>query len=295
MLNPVFRREVRTVLRTWKTFIAIMSYVLCLTVVAALALLVAFGNQVYRGFDPQSSTVLYVVISAFQLGLILLIVPALTGGAISNERERQTLDLMLVTKMSTLSIITGKLTASLLVVALMVVASLPVYGVIIYYGAVSVVHLMTMALYFLLIAAMTGGIAIFFSSVFKRTVVAIIMTYFVLIFLSLGTMAGVVVVSGLMGSFWGFSLPYNVVYGVIGTNPFWGFISALDSQLGTSTTQNFLDSVTWRWSNTTGTAMPFIELPLWVINTVFSGLAAMILVAWSSYIIQPGRRSGKYK
>ena len=56
-------------------------------------------------FDPSAMVWLYVVLAAVQMGLVLLTAPAVAAGSISGERERQTLDLLLVTKMSPLSIV----------------------------------------------------------------------------------------------------------------------------------------------------------------------------------------------
>ena len=293
LLNPVFRREARTALRTWKIFTAMMCYVLMLTLVTALALLVVWGEQVHNGFNPQNATMLYVVIAAFQLGLILLITPALTGGAISSERERQTLDLMLVTKMSTLSIIIGKLTSSLLVVALLIFASLPVYGVIMYYGGINLLHLFAMALYFLLVAAMTGAIAIFFSALFKRTIAAIILTYIVLLVFSLGTMIALLIMAGLLDVYFNIGVPYTLAYGIIGFNPFWGFIAVLDSQLGSSITTDFLDGMSRRfWMSPTPLPPPSLP-PLWVANGLFNTWVVVGFVAWASVLIKPGRKSSR--
>ena len=50
---------------------------------------------------------------ALELGLICLLAPALTADLISGERERSTLDLLLVTPLSRLQIVVGKLVAAL--------------------------------------------------------------------------------------------------------------------------------------------------------------------------------------
>ena len=126
MMNPVLRREAVTSLRGWKNF-AVLTFYLGVTALGA-------GMVIYTGmfdnwdfsFDPQIMMVLYVVLAAVQMALITLTVPALTAGSISGERERQTLDLLLVTKMSSFSIVMGKLLASLAFILLLIVGTLPV-------------------------------------------------------------------------------------------------------------------------------------------------------------------------
>ena len=66
-------------------------------------------NSYDFSFDPANMGGMYVVLCAMQMGLMLLSAPAMTAGTISGERERQTLDLLLMTKMSSLSIVIGKL------------------------------------------------------------------------------------------------------------------------------------------------------------------------------------------
>ena len=52
---------------------------------------------------------LYEFVTSMEFILLMFIVPAVTASAISGERERQTLDLMLTTRMSAGQIVTGKL------------------------------------------------------------------------------------------------------------------------------------------------------------------------------------------
>lgn len=55
---------------------------------------------------------LYEFVTSMEFILLMFIVPAVTASAISGERERQTLDLMLTTRMSAGQIVTGKLLSS---------------------------------------------------------------------------------------------------------------------------------------------------------------------------------------
>ncbi len=305
MLNPVFRRELQTVLRTWKTFWAIMLYVLCLTGVTALSLTVILSNTMYGGFSPQSATTIYSVMSGMQLGLIWLFVPAITGGAVSGERERQTFDLMLVTKMSSFSIIAGKLAASLLVVLLMIAASLPVFGIIMYYGGISLLNLLTMSLYFLLTAAMVGSLAIFFSVIFKKTVVAIILTYLVIGLATGGNLCGLFITSNILGNMLDnlTQPPYVLIYCVFALNPFMGFLSVIDSQLGSNNAYMLMDQMTYmyryNYSGTTPVRPPSLwEVPLWMPNAVLNVVVIVVLLVWAAFLIRRvkhGRKKGAKK
>ena len=122
MLNPVLRREAKTSLRNWKIFYAVAGYILIVTAVAAIAIWQLMYNSYYASFDPSEMVNVYIGLTVLQLVLVLLVTPAFTAGSISGERERQTLDLLLVTKMSPFSIVTGKFLSGLSIIVLMVVA-----------------------------------------------------------------------------------------------------------------------------------------------------------------------------
>ena len=57
--------------------------------------------------------------------LVVFLAPAFTAGAISLEREKQTLDLLITTPISSLAIVIGKLLSALTYVFILIVASLP--------------------------------------------------------------------------------------------------------------------------------------------------------------------------
>src|SRR5439155_10298292 len=63
---------------------------------------------------------------AVQFGAVLLITPALTAGAIAEERQRQTLDDLLLTRLSGRDIVLGKLAARWVQVVGVLLAGVPV-------------------------------------------------------------------------------------------------------------------------------------------------------------------------
>src|SRR5438093_9090140 len=82
------------------------------------------------GFGSQGTNYgqfLFLFLVIFQVVLLAFITPALTAGAISGERERQTLDLLFVTPIAPFSIIWGKLLASMSFVALLLIISYAVF------------------------------------------------------------------------------------------------------------------------------------------------------------------------
>ncbi|MBV9021689.1 MAG: ABC transporter permease subunit, partial [Ktedonobacteraceae bacterium] len=61
----------------------------------------------------QTGSVLYILLSFVQLFLILFITPAFTSTSINGEKERQTFDLLLCSRLSSFALVSGKLVAGL--------------------------------------------------------------------------------------------------------------------------------------------------------------------------------------
>ena len=69
--------------------------------------------------------------------MIAILAPASTAGTISGERERQTLDLLAVTPISSVAIVVGKLLSALTWVFVLITASIPVAALVFVYGGVA--------------------------------------------------------------------------------------------------------------------------------------------------------------
>ena len=80
---------------------------------------------------------MFAVLTILQMALVLFITPSLTAGAISSEREKQTLNILLTTTQSSTQIVVGKLLSSVAFLVLMLVAGLPLYSLVFLFGGVS--------------------------------------------------------------------------------------------------------------------------------------------------------------
>ena len=109
-LNPVFKNEIKLSSRTMKSSWMVFGYNAVLIVVSMMVLY-SMMNSVHYGYsmDYSETVSLYVVMAYIEFGMILLIIPAITAGSIAGERERQTLDMLLATKMKPWYIVLGKL------------------------------------------------------------------------------------------------------------------------------------------------------------------------------------------
>lgn len=292
MMNPVLRRETMTALRGWRNY-AVLTFYLGITALGAGAViyLSMFESWDYS-FDPQSMIVLYVVLAAVQMALITLSVPALTAGSISGERERQTLDLLLVTKMSPFSIVMGKLLASLAFILLLIVGTLPVMALVFYFGGVRVSAVLVMVGFMLVTALMLGAVSVFFSCVFRRTVVSIMLVYILMGALCLGTLLAAfaplafldqpdMTLTEMEREYWRIAL-------TLIANPGVGFFSLVDAQLGSGIVSGELLSM---MHNRSG-ALDWVVRHLWALNMLFDAAMAALFVGLASRAVNPAHGRG---
>ena len=68
---------------------------------------------------------------------VVFLAPSSTAGAISLEREKQTLELLIATPISSLAIVLGKLLSALVYVFLLIAASIPLMAVVFVFGGVA--------------------------------------------------------------------------------------------------------------------------------------------------------------
>jgi ABC-type transport system involved in multi-copper enzyme maturation permease subunit len=188
-INPLLNKELRIRMRTWRTFALVSLYLLGLGGFALLFFSAQF-SAVRMGYNSLSTIGqgLFAFLALFQFVLVVFSVPALVGNAISGERERQTFDLLICTQLTPFGIVLGKLTAALSAVVLLMLASLPLYGFVFLMGGASPGELLNLFLIFLFTALFTGCWSLMFSSLFKRTVSAIIASYALTLLLFGGTL-----------------------------------------------------------------------------------------------------------
>ena len=121
--------------------------------------------------------------------LTLLIAPALAGGVISSEREKQTLELLVTTPVSTLGMLVGKLVASLAYILLLIIASVPLMALVFAFGGIAPEDVLRAYIVIIAIAFGAGAMGMFLSALVGRTQVATVISYLVLFGLIVGTFA----------------------------------------------------------------------------------------------------------
>lgn len=183
-LRALVAKELRLRSRGWRSVTMLTTYLLVLA--AGFAGFLALAGRSALGSSPWLGLQLF---STLALGAVLLLafIPAsLTAGAISGERERRTLDLMLVTRASTLGLVAGKLAGSVLYVLFLLVASLPAFALVYLFGGVPPVYIMLVLAVGGATAVVHASVGLVLSALLRRTVVASVAAYLVVIALAFG-------------------------------------------------------------------------------------------------------------
>lgn len=177
-INPVFRKELKLGVRSAKLPIVILIFNSILAFISLLVLYAIIENAYWSGIiDYTSVIMLYVIVLGIESILLAFIVPALTASTISGERERQTLDILLTTRMTPWSIIWGKLMSSVSMIILVIFSSVPVISIVLIFGGISLIDVMKIVLYLVFAAIFFGTISIGCSSHFKKTTSSTVAAY----------------------------------------------------------------------------------------------------------------------
>lgn len=183
-LNPIVKKDVKVQARSMKICWGIFAYEVILALVFFLAMAFIRQQGQYSTNNIYSYMVwLYPVLAVTQLVILGVVVPVRTASSISGERERQTFDIMMTTSMTPFSVIMGKVSTAIVQSMFFVVASMPVMALCFIIGGMSWAYLFWFLGIALLVSIFSASIGILCSSLCKKSIGAVIMSYgFYLIF-----------------------------------------------------------------------------------------------------------------
>lgn len=198
-VNPVYRQETKVSARSFRFPMVILLFNGVLALVALLNMY-SVVTQVKRTAEIQYSSFinLYVFVAIVEFMLLLFLVPAITAGSISGERERKTLDLMLTTEITAADIVLGKLFACLSTVLLLIVSSFPIISLSFVYGGVMLKDIALLFICYSVTGLLIGSISIFCSACFKKSTIATAAGYLLTAVVIGGTVAANHLVYSLM-------------------------------------------------------------------------------------------------
>jgi ABC-type transport system involved in multi-copper enzyme maturation permease subunit len=201
-VTTVMIKELRSRFRGRRAFIIITIYLGVLALLAyGVYAVVAPQARIDAGFGPRtdgfgitianaSATIgqaIFALLSTFELILVAFMAPAFTTGAISLEREKQTLDLLISTPLRPGGIVVGKLLSALAFLILLILAAVPLSALVLMYGGATLDDIVRQQAVLLMTAIGLGSVGLFWSALAKRTQAATVLTYLTVLFLTLGT------------------------------------------------------------------------------------------------------------
>jgi ABC-type transport system involved in multi-copper enzyme maturation permease subunit len=286
-------KELRGQMRGWRAFAVLTVYLLllsCVTIVLYLAVYTTYSAAGVGGtlIGVRVGRTLFSGIVLLELLLMCFIAPAFTVGAISGERERLTYDLLVITLLRPRSIVAGKLGAALAYVVLLILAALPLQSLAFILGGVSPAELFIAQSGLLVTALISASLGLFFSSLVRSTFLSTVLTYSVILFVTGGLPAIILMILIPLTGLWGSTTPSwpiqaLLIYGLgflACTNP---FITAVLTEVV------LLEKNAWLFFTVAvdGHGLPLVSP--WAVYVLLCLLASLLLIASSVRLVRAPR------
>lgn len=140
---------------------------------------------------PSRSQQVFLVLTLLQLTVVTFLTPAFAAGAISGERERRTLAVLLTTPLSPGRILVGKVLSSSALLALLVVVTLPLYSLVFLFGGALITEALAVFAFQLFTIVLVATLSVLWSSIVLRSGWSTVFAY--------GTVAWMVIITGVVG------------------------------------------------------------------------------------------------
>lgn len=184
----ILAKELRGRMRGWGAPVVLTGYVSLLTLISLAAFGLFSQRRIWYGPDLAAVGVeVFGILNVLQTALIMLIAPALTAGAIAGEKDRQTYDLLLSTRLSAFAIAAGKLIAGVAFMLLMILASVPLLSLVFLFGGVAPGLVFRSIAVQVVTALVMGAGGLYFSTLVRRTTGAAALGVVLALALGLGT------------------------------------------------------------------------------------------------------------
>ncbi len=201
LVGPVFTREVTTTPRSWRHYLSRALYVSALFGLVLTAWLILIGSQQVRSLGDLSrfGSAVFALLAPLQMAMAVMFSALLTAAAVAQEKDRRTLDLLLMTNLSNSELVLGKLLASMLSVLVLVVAAIPLLMLITLLGGVSFGQVARVVAVTLTAAAVAGSLGSMVALWREKTFQSLALTALLLMF---WVLMGEGVAGGLLGNEW---------------------------------------------------------------------------------------------
>jgi ABC-type transport system involved in multi-copper enzyme maturation permease subunit len=139
LIGPLFARELMTAPRRPQHFVYRGVYGLALFVLMYTAWLVLAGTQVIRGVGEMAKfgSTFFLILAPLQLAVMTFLAALRSASGVAQEKDKRTLVLLLMTRLSNHEVVLGKLFAGLLDVWVMLATAAPIFMLLTLFGGVS--------------------------------------------------------------------------------------------------------------------------------------------------------------
>lgn len=187
-VNPIIIKELRSRMRGGRAFLTLTIILLFLSLFSYAVARVTMATNQYSStpISPQVGQTVFAGLSLLVLFIICAVTPAITANAISEEKEKLTFDMLMATPLQPVTVLWGKLFASMSYVFLLIFAALPMASLVFTYGGVTIRDMLKTVIMLLVIAVMIGMIGLFMSSLLGKSGRAVASTYIIILLLVVG-------------------------------------------------------------------------------------------------------------
>jgi ABC-type transport system involved in multi-copper enzyme maturation permease subunit len=187
LVGPVFTREALTVPRRLRFYVIRTIFVAALFGLLLTSWQIIVGSQQVSnpGDLARFGAAVFQILAPLQLAVALPFSALLTAAAVSQEKDRRTLVLLLMTNLTNAELVLGKLLASLLTILVVIAAALPLFMIVAALGGVSygqIVRVFAVTVASALVAGSLGStIALWRESTFQTLAIAALAIVFWLV------------------------------------------------------------------------------------------------------------------
>lgn len=135
--NPIVLRVIKGGSRRLPHLWARTAYLLVLLLVVLFSVLSGGGGNQSLNELAKSSTQVFTFVSLLQLAMMCLLAPVFTAGAISQEKDTETFNVLLTTPLTNAQIVLGSLCSRLFFVIALLLSGLPIFCITMLFGGVT--------------------------------------------------------------------------------------------------------------------------------------------------------------
>lgn len=188
--GPIFGKELRVTARLKRTYVLRTLYLLVLflfllAVWSSSHMAYVQGVAAQARMQEEMGLVFFSIFTVFSATAMGVLGPVLTATTISSERLGKTLNVLLMTPITTWQILSGKLLSRLLIAFTLIGLTLPVLALVRLLGGVELYQMAGSVCLAVVIAMTTAAIGLLFSTFLNRAYAVILLSYATILFLYL--------------------------------------------------------------------------------------------------------------